>query len=1064
MTRHLLKLLTAFALSGVAAISMASDSGFIVDELRAVHSQLTDARRWVDSDIRANLSHRWKSAPRRLTDSGLRFAESELEALPWVTDVDLHRITRNGNFLAGFGVSGVGLLWTGESHALGFQPSGEWTDGSGDDFASFGVFGRKAVGDWGVIGANVFGDYASDSELGEFSRWSLGADFQSELADLRGNWYAEGAGFRSRRIRNGEVFAYSPSGVDAELNLRWRGVSEWTGFAEYEKWDGRFGDADTQDVGFGVTYRPLGGGLLAGLEVDAGYFTAAGADDRLDLRFAYSRVLGGDNRVTRRDFGFGVQSALVAPVERERKIEIAEATVLDPEFVIADPRVLRQRDGMWIGDNRPFMLNVKSRCTLVFAYPQTAYEQETSAELHEQAENPAKFDDLCDTINKTANIRTTDSNGNLATHRAVSGTALDNLKLLIIAGIRATATNTAGKTPLDLAQRKHSATTDSELRETLSTIAMVIRASGGECAAESGTLCTIDYDALYEDGGNFDFFIVDDVVLPSNFQGDDIYQLHHPEYGKMTLHSTRPWQWDSRITVTPDGMVRVKDGAILKARDFQLQEIYASNEHLPYPALVRLKVDISVMSHPQPWTIPPIRKVTPNYTGAYFTVTATAPNAQLGYSFGPGGRAAYRLLHTSSSHVESVRDGYSIYDHADVMFTHDLRSYVSYGASFFTEIEAARWLHSEVRLTTANQRLAATYYDGAFAVSLNQAIGQGGPEVHAVHMFVDPYEFRNELQTLNFTIATPSIPSHTSKRVGAGHLGAVVTLSDDGLRNPNYAIIAHDDALTIDQTGILRLANTVSIGRKATLVAKITSPDLLGVLTVTAEVVSRCTPADVTPLIPSRNNHREYSEYQKKGDLLLNAAEHGDIAEICRLISQRADPNYRVGGDGAFPLSFGALNGDAEIARVLIAHDADSSFAYRYGETAMHYAARGFHFEYAQVLHQDGASTIDKRFNGDQPIHWIPDRSDKTKAQYRAFFDLLLSDEEANVNEQGRLGETSLIKAARSGNLNWAGALIDLEADIHVIANNRDTACSVSIRNEDMQKLLECTPSTDNDG
>ena len=261
MTRHLLKFLTAFALSGVAAISMASDSNFVVDELRAVHSQLTDTRRWVDSDIRGNLSHRWETAPRRLADSGLRFAESELEGLSWVTDVNLHRITRNGNFLAGFGASGVGLLWTGESHALGFQPSGEWTDGSDDDFASFGVFGRKAVGDWGVLGANVFGDYASDSEFGDFSRWSLGADFQSELADLRGNWYSEGTGFKSRRIENGEIFAYSPSGVDAELNLRWRGVSEWTGFAEYEKWDGRFGDADMQEVGFGVTYRPLGGGF-----------------------------------------------------------------------------------------------------------------------------------------------------------------------------------------------------------------------------------------------------------------------------------------------------------------------------------------------------------------------------------------------------------------------------------------------------------------------------------------------------------------------------------------------------------------------------------------------------------------------------------------------------------------------------------------------------------------------------------------------------------------------------------------------------------------------------------
>ena len=1045
MTRHLLKLLTAFALSGVAAISMASDSNFVVDELRAVHSELTDARRWVDSDIRGNLSHRWESAPRRLTDSGLRFAESELEALPWVTDVDLHRITRNGNFLAGFGVSGVGLLWTGESHALGFQPSGEWTDGSGDDFASFGVFGRKAVGDWGVIGANVFGDYASDSELGEFSRWSLGADFQSELADLRGNWYAEGTGFQSRRIQHGEVFAYSPSGVDAELNLRWRRVSEWTGFAEYEKWDGRFGDADTQDVGFGVTYRPLGDGILAGLEVDAGYFRSTG--DRLDLRLAYSRILGGDNRATKRNFGFGVQSALVAPVARERKIEIAESTVLDPEFVTMEERILRQRDGLWIGDNRPFMLNVKNRCTLVFEYPQTTYEQKTSAELHEQAENPAQFDDLCDTINKTANIRTLDSNGNLATHRAVSGGALDNLKILIAAGVRITATNTAGKTPLDLAQAKHSATGDSSSRETLSTIAMVIRASGGECAAESGTLCAIEYDALYGDEGNFDFFIIDDVVLRSDFPGGEIYQLHHPEYGNMTLHSTHSWQWDARITVTPEGSVRIKDNAVLKAQDFYLQQIYASNERLPYPALIRLKIDISVVSHPQPWTIPPIRKVAPNYTGAYFTVTATPPNGQLGYSFGPGGRAAYRLSNT---------DGYRIYDHSDIMFTENFQAYASYAGLFHIGAESSKWRRWAVQITTADQRLAATYYNGAFAVSLNQAIGQNESEVHSVHMFVDPYGYKRELQTLAFTIAVPSIPSLAVYTVGASHVGVVATLTDDGLRNVNYEVTGNDPQLTINQAGHLRVGTAISIGDSAAITAKVTSPDLLGTLTITARVHSRCFSGN-SRRIAYNSDHR--SNYAIQGGKLNRAAADNNLAEVCRLLSIGADPNYPRDSISNRPLNSGALNGDKRIAQALVLHGARVNYTFGNSRfTPLHFAARGVNVEYARVLLEHGADPIRKTTGDNQPIHEVGGNLLKTKDDYVTLFRLLTTNpiNPASINARGQNGWTPLMKAAIANNLRQVQALIELGADKNIPDDDFSTVCDYSGVNSNIRNEIGC--------
>ena len=1054
MTRNLLKLLTAFALSGVAAISMAADPNFVVDELRAVHSQLTDTRRWVDSDIGANLSHRWKSAPRRLADSGLRFAESELEGLPWVTDVDLHRITRNGNFLAGVGVSGVGLLWTGESHALGFQPSGEWIEGEGDDFASFGVFGRKAVGDWGVIGANVFGDYASDSELGEFSRWSLGADFQSELADLRGNWYAEGTGVRSQRIRHGQVYAYSPSGIDAELNLRWRGVAEWTGFAEYEKWDGRFGDADTQDVGFGFTYRPLGGGLLAGLEVDAGYFTAlGGTDDRLDFRLAYSRTLGGDNRATERNFGFGIQSALIAPVARKRKIEIAEATILDPEFFDAESRIYRQRDGVFITDQRPFMMEVKSRCTLFFEWPQTTYEQKTSAELHEQAENPAQFDDLCDTINKTANIRTLDSNGNLATHRAVSGGALDNLKILIAAGVRVTATNTAGKTPLDLAQQKHKATGDSALRETLSTIAMVVRASGGECARESGTLCTIEYDALYGDDGYLDFSIYDSVVIPSNFKGISVYQLHHPEYGKMTVSVNISRHSNSRTTVTADGEVRIVKGAVLKAYGFNSEHLIASNEHLPYPAHVHLDISVSVVSHPQPWTIPPIRKVAPNYTGAYFTVTAVPPAAQLAYSFGPKEKAVYRLFSYSGSRISGVTDGEGGFSHADHVFVNDLQSYNHRDALLSGNADAIPWRRSVDNLATADGRLAATYDDGVFAVSLNQAIGQNEAEVRAVHMVLDPYDYAQELQTLAFTIAVPSIPSRAVYTVEANETGLVDTLVDDDLRNVAYEVIDGDAKLSLNSSGQLRVVTAISIGKSATVTAQLTSPDLLGTLTITVEVLSKCATGTINQL---PRNHRNY---HTKGKSLQLAAQGNNLDSLCRLIKEGADPNYGQHNDLRRPLDYGAREADVEIAQALHLHGAKVVYRQNGGLTPLMAAARGVNYDYAEFLMRNGARATVRANSRDQAIHLVGAHFGITEDDYLKFYQLLLNDRgnnSANINERGIHGRTPLMRAAITGRYDQVKVVLDLGGNKNDVDLYGDNACSFVPSGSRLNGLLGC--------
>ena len=364
MNRKLLHLVFAAAFSGLAALGVASDSDFVADEIRGLHSELADTRRWVDSDIRANLAHRWETIPNRLAERGFGWAESGLESLSWIPNADLAVESDSAGRLAGFSAGGTGLLWTGESAAVGFQPWGRWTDGGENDAASFGVFSRRALGDWVVVGGNVFADYAASAEFGDFARWSAGLDFQSPLGELRGNYYAGLSSTRENVGLENRVLAYAPSGVDAELRLRWFGGSEWSGFAEYEKWAGQFGDSDLEEVGYGLSFRPAGGGLLAGLWVDAGFRDLADSAEHWNLRLGYSRRLGADNSVPDSGSAFAVRSALVSPVAREREVEVRTVELPNDLSHFA----AQSRAAVWSGDfvifNQSIIGNITITSTL----------------------------------------------------------------------------------------------------------------------------------------------------------------------------------------------------------------------------------------------------------------------------------------------------------------------------------------------------------------------------------------------------------------------------------------------------------------------------------------------------------------------------------------------------------------------------------------------------------------------------------------------------------------------------------------------------------------------------
>ena len=618
MNRKLPHLVVAAALSGTAALGVASDSDFVADEIRGLHSEFINTRQWVDSDIRANLAHRWETIPNRLAERGLGFAESELESLSWIPNADLAVESDSAGRLAGFSAGGTGLLWTGESAAVGFQPWGRWTDGGENDAASFGIFSRRALGDWGVVGGNVFADYAANGEFGDFARWSAGLDFQSALGELRGNYYAGLSSTRERVGLENRVLAYAPSGVDAELRLRWFGGSEWSGFAEYEKWSGQFGDSDLEEVGYGLSFRPAGGGLLAGLQVDAGYQDS----EEWNLRFGYFRTLGADDSVRSSGSAFAVRSALIAPVAREREIRVETVTVQEKR-ISGQARFLSFQNAPRIEDLRPWIATIHSKCSNTTIQDLDPDLGNLGTVIFAAAEDESRFDDLCNAIQMGGNVDYRGVFNASPLHRAVSGMAIDNLRLLIAAGADVNLQNDNRVTPLGRAQVLSERTNDLAELMILQTLAMLLIDSGGKCVRKETTdplsLCNQSTASLREGWDDYDYGVSDKVVIYTNHTGD-VYQFKHPRAEGATI---------SRLVRQHTGFEFLADGRFRKIEGFKLfptssdkfitAEMHDSETDTTAHVFLRLKILQAV--HPEPVVFSEIPKVAAGYTGTVFLVT-----------------------------------------------------------------------------------------------------------------------------------------------------------------------------------------------------------------------------------------------------------------------------------------------------------------------------------------------------------------------------------------------------------------------------------------------------------
>ena len=1024
MIRKLPHLVFALALSGLAALGLASDSDFVADEIRGLHSEFADTRRWVDSDIRANLAHRWETIPNRLAERGFGWAESGLESLSWIPNADLAVESDSAGKLAGFSAGGTGLLWTGESAAVGFQPWGRWTDGGENDAASFGVFSRRALGDWVVVGGNVFADYAASAEFGDFARWSAGLDFQSPLGELRGNYYAGLSSTRENVGLENRALAYAPSGVDAELRLRWFGGSEWSGFAEYEKWSGQFGDADLEEVGYGLSFRPVGGGLLAGLQVDAGFRDSADSAEHWGLRLDYSRRLGADDSVRDSGSAFAVRSALIAPVAREREIEVVAVTVRKSRLAARQFDRRPESDQLfYMFDVRPFMEDVKSRCTLSVSLSPDRSIPDLGLRIYTLAYEGSQFGNLCDTIRMGGDVNARGDMQATPLHRAVNGYEVDNLKLLILAGADVNAGNVNGVTPLDRAQMHYDDDDSFQNQTKISMIAMVLRASNGNCVKASGAMCEVDPAPIYEGGSAVDYSIWEGATIHSTAAGV-IWRLRVPGFPGATLirHLGSP---SDEIMIHENGDALLKANKSLGGVDRIEANVRLGHPRMTGDAVYNFGADIIQVPHSDLWSTPPTLKAAHGYTGALFTIMVNAPFKHLNIGFD---RESEGIL---IGHGEEQAGGYR-----EGIFRTGFTSGPHY---------------------SPDRGVSGTYDNGKWILAVHRPIVAGSPLTFSVHAYAQPERYLESWVTMAFTISAIAFPPVQKNVASTNHASFSISSPRLSFSDLEYHDVDFHDGLTVYVDGSIGVTRPFLPRSVFTMTAKATSPDFLGQLDIRVEITTPA-PPNINRLpqscqVPANvykareNAGCSFAPGCELDSRLENAIKNEDVSAVCAAVAAGGNPHYQ---------SFRTMlmeaidRNDTAMMTVLFYNGANvqQRSEVRHGprivavEYPLHRAAILANYEAGKFLLDNGAYVnIPTIPLGDTPLHAVSSYDIGASPDKPMKFAQLLLDHNAEYNLENLYGQTPLYKIALGANVGPIRPLMQSGANLNKrIVDGRSSA------------------------
>ena len=179
------------------------------------------------------------------------------------------------------------------------------------------LFGEPAL-----FGANVFVDYQADS-LGAFWRYSLGGEFRSRFGEVYANYYAPLTG----PVSSGNLRRYSAAGFDVKAEVRAPGQDWLSGFWEYYRWRGEFGQADESGSRYGAKLNPSLWSPWWQFELS--YDQPTEGDSSFGGRAVFSYEIGGANASSRGGSGvaFDPRGNFFASARREYGQRIRTATV-----------------------------------------------------------------------------------------------------------------------------------------------------------------------------------------------------------------------------------------------------------------------------------------------------------------------------------------------------------------------------------------------------------------------------------------------------------------------------------------------------------------------------------------------------------------------------------------------------------------------------------------------------------------------------------------------------------------------------------------------------------------
>ncbi|MBI4025985.1 MAG: ankyrin repeat domain-containing protein [Verrucomicrobia bacterium] len=169
-------------------------------------------------------------------------------------------------------------------------------------------------------------------------------------------------------------------------------------------------------------------------------------------------------------------------------------------------------------------------------------------------------------------------------------------------------------------------------------------------------------------------------------------------------------------------------------------------------------------------------------------------------------------------------------------------------------------------------------------------------------------------------------------------------------------------------------------------------------------------------------------------DLLLVAAQKGDLANVKNWLIKKADPNSKDPKHGMTALMLAAAKGHTDVARLLIAKGANvNATENTYGQTALMIAASGGHTEVAKLLIESGADVNAKEPKyGQTALRFAESKGHKAIVE-------LLSKNQAAAQSEGtaamepvavRSPEDQLIAAAKDGDTAKVKELIAKGVDV----------------------------------